>query len=181
VWVRDEDVWKTSFKTKPRFFKQLILPIGLCNAPATFRRVMNEVLRPFLDDFVIVYLDDILICRNDWNDHVMYIHKVFEVLREAKLYLKMSKCEFVRKSSIYLGQIIGGGQVKIDPIKVEVVVQWPTPTNVVEKGIFLALCNIYASLLLFFLLWLHHSMLLQERIMGFSGEENNKMLLICLK
>jgi len=67
----------------------------------------------------------------------MHIHKVFEVLREAKIYWKMSKCEFVGKSLIYLGHIVGEGQLKIDPTKVNVVVQWTTPTNVIEIRIFL--------------------------------------------
>lgn len=90
-------------------FEWLVLPFGLCNAPDTFMRVMNEVLRPFIDDFVIVYLDDILIYSDNWNDHRVHIRKVFEVLREAKLYLKMSKCEFVRKILVYLGHIVGEG------------------------------------------------------------------------
>jgi len=137
VRVKEEDVWKTAFKTRQGLFEWLVLPFGLCNAPATFMRVMNEVLRSYIDEFVIVYLDDILIYSDDWESHKMHIRKVFEVLRKAKLYLKMSKCEFVRKSLIYLGHIVGEGQLKIDPAKVEAVMNWPPPTNVTETRSFL--------------------------------------------
>lgn len=137
VRVKEEDVWKTAFKTRQGLFEWLVLSFGLCNAPATFMRVMNEVLRPLIDDFVIVYLDDVLIYSDNWKDHVVHIRKVFEVLREAKLYLKMSKCEFVRKSLIYLGHIIGEGQLRIDPTKIEAMLKWPTPTNVTEIRSFL--------------------------------------------
>lgn len=130
----------------------MVLLFVLCNALATFKRVMNEVLKFFLDDFVIMYLANILIYSNDWNDHVIHIHKVFEVLREAKLFLKISKCKFVRKSLLYLGHIVGESQLKIDPSKVEVVMQWLTPTNVIETRIFFRMCNIFTILLLVFLL-----------------------------
>ena len=119
VQVKEEEVWKTTFKTRQGLFEWLVLPFGLCNAPATFMHIMNEVLRPFIDDFVIVYLDDILIYSDNWNNHVVHIHKVFEVLREEKIYLKISKCEFVRKSLVYLGHIVGEGQLNIDPTKIK--------------------------------------------------------------
>ena len=90
---------------------------GLTNAPATFMRVMNNVLRPFLDDFVIVYLDDILIFSKSRDEHVIHVNKVLDVLRKEQLFLKMSKCEFGKDSLVYLGYIVGGGELKIDPLK----------------------------------------------------------------
>ena len=176
-----EDVWKTTFKTRQGLFEWLVLPFGLCNAPATFMRVMNQVLRSYIDEFVIVYLDDILIYSDDWDNNKMHIRKVFEVLREAKLYLKMSKCEFIRKILIYLGHIVGEGQLRIDPAKVEAVMNWPSPTYVIETRSFLGVVQYYESLLLTFLTWLLHFIQLQERVMDFSGEENNNMHLIYLK
>ena len=94
------------------------MPFGLRNALATFMRVMDDVLRPFLDDFVIVYLDDIFILSKTREEHVMHVQKVLGVLRKDKLFRKMFKCEFGKTSSVYLGDIVGGGALRIDPSKV---------------------------------------------------------------
>ena len=103
------------------------MPFGLTNAPTTFMRVMNDVLRPFLDEFVIVYLDDILIFNKSRDEHVMHVNKVLDVSRKEQLFLKMSKCEFGKNYLVYLGHIVGGGELKIDPSKVSVIVNWPIP------------------------------------------------------
>ena len=110
---------------------------GFCNAPATFMRAMNDVFRPFIDVFIIVYLDDILIFSHTWEEHVKHVKQVLDVLVREKLYLNMSKCEFGKASLIYLGYIVGGGELKLDPSKVEVIVNWPKPNNVTYVGSFL--------------------------------------------
>jgi hypothetical protein len=115
----------------------MVMPFGLCNAPATFMRVMNDVLRPFLDDFVIVYLDDILIFSKSREEHIEHVKKVLDVLRKEQLFLKLSKCEFGKTSLIYLGHIVGGGELKIDPSKVKVILEWSRPSNVTEVRSFL--------------------------------------------
>ena len=132
IRIADNDVWKNTFKTKQGLFEWLVIPFGLCNALATFMYIMNDVFRPFLDDFVIVYLDDILVFCKNWEDHVNHVTQVLETLRKEKLYVKLSKCKFVKTSLVYFGYIVGEGKIKIDPSKVDVIVNWPKPTNVTE-------------------------------------------------
>jgi hypothetical protein len=110
---------------------------GLCNALTTFMCVMNDVFRPFLDDFVIVYLDDILIFSGTWDEHVRHVKQVLDTLQREKLYVKLSKCEFGKTALVYLGHIVGGGQLKTDPSKIYVIVNWPEPKSVTDIQSFL--------------------------------------------
>jgi hypothetical protein len=87
--IFEGDIWKTAFKTKQGLFEWLVMPFVLCNAPATVMHVMNDVFRPFIDDFVIAYLDGILIFNKSWEDHVKHVRKVLDVLKKEKLCLKM--------------------------------------------------------------------------------------------
>eukprot|EP00253_Pinus_taeda_P020243 PITA_20243 len=107
VRIAEQDVWKTAFKTKKGLFEWTVMPFGLCNALATFMRVMNDLFRPFIDEFVLVYLDDILVFTKSWNEHVCHVKKVLDVMKSKKLYVKLSKCEFGKTSLVYLGHIVG--------------------------------------------------------------------------
>jgi hypothetical protein len=108
------------------------MSFGLCNAPTTFMCVTNDVFRPFLDDFLILYLDDIFIFSGTWDEHVRHVKKVLDTLQREKLYVKFSKCEFGKTTLVYLGHILGGGQLKIDPSNIHVIVNWPETKSVTE-------------------------------------------------
>jgi hypothetical protein len=122
IRVVEHDIWKTSFKTRQGFFEWLVMPFGLTNAPATFMQLMNDVFRTFIDEFVIVYLDDVLIFNRTREEHVHHVRKILSVLHREKLFVKLSKCEFGKTCLVYLGYIVGGGELKIDPSMVEVIV-----------------------------------------------------------
>lgn len=113
------------------------MPFGLTNAPAMFMRVMNNVLRPFIDDFVIIYLVDILVFSKTWEEHLKHVKQTLDVLRKENLYVKLSKCEFGKTYLNYLGHILGGGELKTDPSKVKVLVNWPKPKSATEVRNFL--------------------------------------------
>jgi hypothetical protein len=137
IRVVEQDAWKISFKTKQGLFEWLVMSFGLCNAPTTFMLVMNDVFRPFLDDFVIVYLDDIIIFSRTWDEHVRHVNKVLDTLQRETLYVTLFKSEFVKTALVYLSHIIGGGQLKIDPSKIDVIVNWTEPKSVTEVQRFL--------------------------------------------
>ena len=115
------------------------MPFDLCNAPSTFTRVMNDVLRSFLDEFVIVYLDDILIFNKSREEHVKHVRKVLDIMRKTQFFLKMSKCEFGKTSLVYLGHIVGGCEPKIDSSKVSIIMNCPKPKLVIEVRSFLGI------------------------------------------
>jgi hypothetical protein len=137
IRVTEQDAWQNSFKTKHGLFEWLVMLFGLCNAPKTFMRVMNDVFKPFLDDFVIVYLDDIIVFSRTWDDHARHVKQVLDTLQRQKLYVKLSKCEFGKTALVYLGHIVGGGQLKIDPSKIDVILNCPEPKSVIEVRSFL--------------------------------------------
>jgi len=108
-------------------------------------RVMNDVLRPFIDDFVIFYLDEILVFSKTWEYHVRHVKQIVDVLKRENLYVKLSKCEFGITSLNYLGYIVGGGELKIDPSKVEVIVNWPKPKSTIKVRSFLGVAQYWRN------------------------------------
>ncbi|KAJ9519493.1 hypothetical protein QJQ45_000590 [Haematococcus lacustris] len=143
IRVAPEDIHKTAFRTRYGHFEFTVLPFGLCNAPATFQRLMNDVLHDLLDDCVLVYLDDILIFSRTPQEHIAHLRRVFDLLRKHKLYAKLSKCEFGMDQTSFLGHIVSASGIACDPAKVAAVQSWPIPKTVHDVRSFLGLANYY--------------------------------------
>ncbi|XP_024200508.1 uncharacterized mitochondrial protein AtMg00860-like [Rosa chinensis] len=123
------------------------MPFGLTNAPAAFMDLMNRVFRSYLDHFVIVFIDDILVYSESDEHHVKHLKLVLRTLREAKLYAKLSKCEFWFNSIGFLGHVVSAEGISVDPQKVEAVLNWGRPTTVTEIRSFLGLAGYYRRII----------------------------------
>src|SRR5829696_7248203 len=145
VWIHQDDIEKTAFRTRYGHYQYKVMPFGLTNAPATFQSLVQDILRPHLDDFVIVYIDDILIYSKNEEDHAQHVRKVLELLRQNRMYGKITKCEFFKEAVEYLGHIISSQGIATDPKKVEAVQKWPVPANLKDVQSFLGLCNYYCQ------------------------------------
>ncbi|XP_075081750.1 uncharacterized protein LOC142166417 [Nicotiana tabacum] len=143
VRVREKDIPKTAFRTRYGHFEFLVMSFGLTNAPAVFMDLMNSLFRPFLDLFVIVFIDDILVYSRSEDEHADHLRAVLQTLRDRKLYAKFSKCEFWLKSVAFLGHIVSDEGIKVDTQKIEAVKSWPRPTTPTEVRSFLGLAGYY--------------------------------------
>ena len=143
VRMKQEDEFKTAFKTHQGHYQFKVMPFVLTNAPATFQCIMNEILAPFLRKFVMVFLDDILIYSLDFETHIHHLTLVLDKLRENQLFMKASKCSFAQTKLEYLGHIISDKGVAIDPSKIEAMITWPVPTTVTALRGFLGLTGYY--------------------------------------
>jgi hypothetical protein len=141
--IKELDVAKTAFRTRYGYYKFLVMPFGLTNAPVVFMDLMNRVFRPYLDKFVVVFIDDILVYSKSYLEHEQHLRQILMTLREYRLYAKLSKCEFWLKEVIFLGHIISAEGISVDPRKVEAVLKWERPTNITEIRSFLGLVGYY--------------------------------------
>ena len=141
--IQAEDVPKTAFRTRYGHYEFLVMPFGLTNAPAAFMDLMNRVFHDYLDRFVIVFIDDILIYSRSDEDHVQHLRVVLQILREKQLYAKFSKCEFWLRQIGFLGHIVSAEGIYVDPRKVEAIVKWEQPQTVTEIRSFLGLAGYY--------------------------------------
>jgi hypothetical protein len=131
---------KTAFRTHEGLFEFLVTSFRLTNATATFQALMNDVLRPFLRRFVLVFFDDILIFSSLWSEH---LHLVFSKLQEHALFVKRSKCAFSERTVAYLGHVISADGITMDVAKVQAVIDWPRLQTVRVVHGFLSLIGYY--------------------------------------
>jgi hypothetical protein len=125
-------------------YEPLVMYFGLCNSPATFQRMMNELFKPLIHQGVaVVYLDDILIYMKTEEEHIKTVKEVLKILQENNLFVKPEKCEFHKQEMEYLGLIIKPGEIAMDPVKVKGVMEWPVPKKVKQLQAFLGFCNYY--------------------------------------
>ena len=141
--IKDADVHKTTFKMRYGHYEFLVMSFGLTNAPAAFMALMNRVFRPYVDQFVVVFIDDILVYSKDREDHDTHLRVVLETLRKEQLYAKLSKCEFWLREVSFLGHIISEEGIRVDLKKIEVIIEWKPSRNVTEVRSFLGFAGYY--------------------------------------
>ncbi|GJX17986.1 putative reverse transcriptase domain-containing protein [Tanacetum coccineum] len=141
--IREEDIPITAFRTRYGHYEFQVMPFGLTNAPAVFMDLMNRVCKPYLDKFVIVFIDDILIYSKNKEEHGEHLKTILNLLRSEKLYAKFSKCDFWLDSVQFLGHVIDSSGVHVDPAKIEAIKNWAAPTTPTEVRQFLGLAGYY--------------------------------------
>ncbi|GJV25124.1 putative reverse transcriptase domain-containing protein [Tanacetum coccineum] len=141
--VRGEDIPKTAFRTRYRPYEFQVMPFGLINAPVVFMDLMNRVCKPYLDKFVIVFIDDILIYSRNEEEHANHLRIILELLKKEKLYAKFSKCDFWIRIVQFLRHLIDSQGLHVDPAKIEAVKNWASPTTPTEVRQFLGLAGYY--------------------------------------
>ncbi|GJV77943.1 putative reverse transcriptase domain-containing protein [Tanacetum coccineum] len=148
--VHEKDIPQTAFIMRYGHFEFTVMPFGLTNAPTVFMDLMNRVCKPYLDKFVIIFIDDILIYPKTKEDHEVHLKLVLELLKKERLYAKFSKCEFWLQEVHFLGHVVNHNGIRVDPSKIEAVKNWKAPTTPSEIRLFLGLAGFYRSFIVNF-------------------------------
>ncbi|GJV45892.1 putative reverse transcriptase domain-containing protein [Tanacetum coccineum] len=141
--VREEDILKTAFRTRYGHYEFQVMPFGLTNAPEVFMDLMNRVCKPYLDKFMIIFIDDILIYSKSKEEHAEHLKLILELLKKEELYAKFSKCEFWLSKVQFLGHVIDSEGIHVDPAKIESIKDWASPKTPTEIRQFLGLADYY--------------------------------------
>jgi hypothetical protein len=180
IRIKEEDIHKTAFRTGYGHYEFIMVPFGLTNAPVVFICLMNVIFGNYLDKFVIVFLDDILIYSEFEEEHEHHLRLVLQVLREHQLYSKLSKCYFYQKQIHYLGHIILEQGIAVDPEKIKAIRGLPTPINVSKVRSFMGLVGYYRRFIVGISKIAHHVTSLQKKGTKFEWtpkcEENFNLL-----
>jgi hypothetical protein len=137
------DIMKTAFVTRNDLYEFMVMSFGLTNAPAYFMYMMNKVFMEYLDKFVVLFIDDILVYSRNEGENEGHLHLVLQKLRDHKLYAKLSNCEFLLEQVAFLGHVISKGGISVDPSKEQDVLSWGAPTSVNGIQSFLGLAGYY--------------------------------------
>ncbi|KAJ8751836.1 hypothetical protein K2173_026032 [Erythroxylum novogranatense] len=143
IRVYEPDIPKTAFRTHEGHYEFVVMPFGLTNAPSTFQSLMNEVFRPFLRKFVLVFFDDILVYSKSWEEHMQHLQSVLTILSQHQFFAKEEKCVFAVERIEYLGHILTGDGIEPCSSKIQAVLDWPVPTTVRAVRGFLGLAGYY--------------------------------------
>jgi hypothetical protein len=141
--IRTKDIPKIAFTTRYELYEFLVMSFGLTNAPAYFMNLMNKVFMEYLDQFVVVFIDDILVYSQDEEAHEDHLRLVLQKLQDNQLYAEFSKCDFWLKEVAFLGHIITNGGIKVDPSKISEILNWKQPTDVSKIRRFLGFAGYY--------------------------------------
>jgi len=171
--LTEGDEYKTAFRTRYGHYEYMVMPFGLKNAPATFQHFINDVLGDYLDEFVISYIDVILIYSENLDDHHKHVRLVLKKLLENHLFINLEKCEFDVNETTFLGYVISSDGIKMDKDKVKAVLDWPVLKNVKEVQSFIGLCNYYRLFIKNFAKIANPSINLLEKMLVLFGETKN--------
>jgi len=175
IRVRKGDEWKTAFRTRYGHYQYRVMPFGLVNPPATFQTMMNEILREFLDQGVVVYIDDILIYSKTIEAHIILVRKVLQKLRKYRMAISLEKSVFHVKKVDFLGYVVATDGVTMNEKKVESVKAWRAPASVKDVQNFIGFANFYRRFIKnFSAICAPIPNLLKGDPRNFFGEKNNK-------